>query len=371
MPRKTPHHIVARRYTTSTGEARTIYTVRFWDWQGIRRFFPGTDNLQTAITIRDFRLGQNAVRYDFDREKQQRKVSGNALGAWSERWLERKSHKHSHGKDRVSVERIRAFFGNVALAAITASRIEEYVNWRQTHLTRYGRPPMPATINRELAVLRSLLLAAVRDGLLEKAPRVALLAEHNQRQRTATEAEYLALCQTISPCCRGPLVLLWEVGMRLNEAVTLTRRQISFERAWIDLGKTKTGEPRRVPMNAAVLEILQPAAALAPQEPVFRAEDGQPLTRHIFTYRFLKACETLGIVGLWRHDLRSSFVTRKQREGWDREFIKRITGHRSDSAFDRYSRPTFDDLRRVVGDTAAPPQKPTADDPGTDNSVSP
>ena len=56
----------------------------------------------------------------------------------------------------------------------------------------------------------------------------------------------------------------------------------------------------------------------------------------------------LKVDGLWLHDLRASFVTRKMREGRDRELIKMFTGHRTDHAFRRYSRPTLEDLKAVI-----------------------
>ena len=46
------------------------------------------------------------------------------------------------------------------------------------------------------------------------------------------------------------------------------------------------------------------------------------------------------------HDLRRPFVTRKVQEGWD--YIKAITGHRTDKVFARYNKPSLEALKKVV-----------------------
>lgn len=54
---------------------------------------------------------------------------------------------------------------------------------------------------------------------------------------------------------------------------------------------------------------------------------------------------------LWAHDLRATFVTEKERQGWPRKLIREFSGHRSEIIFNRYSRPTLDDLRAFIGDS--------------------
>lgn len=356
-----PDHISQRVYRTGDGRTRVIYRIRFTDWKSVARFFPGTDNLKIALQVRDFRLGQNAVHYDFDQEKQERHVPSQTFFSWSERWLAVKREKRSHDKDRVSGARLKEFFGDVPLVEITKMRVEEYKQWRKQQVTRYGRPPAPGTINRELAYLRSLLIAAAEEGLIAKRPAVELYPEFAKRDRQASAAEYSALLRLIGPAHRIPLIILRELGMRLKEAVCVRWGQISLQQQTIHLGQTKTGEPRLVPMSPDVyreLTVLAAGLMADPQldDPVFRNEAGKPLTRDMFIGAFKRACKEAGIEGLWRHDLRRTFSTSKLREGWDREFVKKVMGLRSDAALQHYNRPTLEDARRVVGWTAVGPQ---------------
>jgi integrase len=73
---------------------------------------------------------------------------------------------------------------------------------------------------------------------------------------------------------------------------------------------------------------------------------GKPIER--FDRAFKTACRNAGVEGLWIHDIRATFATRKISEGFDRDWVKMITGHRTDNVFRRYNRPSLESLRRVV-----------------------
>lgn len=64
---------------------------------------------------------------------------------------------------------------------------------------RFKRTPQAATINRELACLRSILILAAKDGIIEKVPYVKLLEEKNTRSRVATQQELKALLKVSLP----------------------------------------------------------------------------------------------------------------------------------------------------------------------------
>jgi len=62
----------------------------------------------------------------------------------------------------------------------------------------------------------------------------------------------------------------------------------------------------------------------------------------------LNAVDRAGLKDVHFHDLRCSFATRKVAEGWDRNYLKAITGHRTDKVFARYNKPSLKTLRAVV-----------------------
>jgi len=73
---------------------------------------------------------------------------------------------------------------------------------------------------------------------------------------------------------------------------------------------------------------------------------GKPVER--FERAFNTACRKAEVEGHWTNDIRATFATRKIDEGFDRDWVKMITGHRTDNVFKRYNRPSLENLRKVV-----------------------
>jgi len=63
---------------------------------------------------------------------------------------------------------------------------------------------------------------------------------------------------------------------------------------------------------------------------------------------FKGACLRAGIRDFQFRDLRHCFVTRKRREGKDYLSIRKITGHKTNSVFERYNAFNVEDLQLVV-----------------------
>ncbi len=344
-------HLYKRQYQTASGDWSTLYYARFKDWKRVRRTLPLGSDLKTAKEELKVYEARNVRREDFDKDR----VRGLTLFPWIERFLQIKASKKSLDKDEVSCDRLKAFFGDCSLDSIITSWVESYKQKRLVEPTRKGTPPAPGTINRELACLRSMLILAARDGLIDKVPYIVFFEEKNERNRTASQEEFEALLRVSPPHLQEVLICIWDTGMRKGEtAATLTWDRVDLKKDLIGLGKkdTKTGYARLVPISPRLKSILSDIRQ--------REKGGKvvTMTDHVFLYKgkpfknfkrsFEAACRKAGIEGLWIHDLRASFATRKIGDGFDRDWVKMITGHKSDNVFKRYNRPSFDALRAVV-----------------------
>jgi len=69
--------------------------------------------------------------------------------------------------------------------------IEAYQAKRQRGNDQYKRPPSPAAVNRGLALKKTLMKRAIRDGYLERNPvnPVRTLKESNERSRVLEPGE--------------------------------------------------------------------------------------------------------------------------------------------------------------------------------------
>jgi len=350
MKQKLPRNMYAKRYVTKSGQPRTLYYVRFKDWKGIKRRFPAGDKYEVAKRVRDRFVGQNLEHYDFDGKQQ-----GLSLFGWSQRFLQVKAAKKSIDKDRISTQRLKDFFGDCRLEEISSSMIEEFKQSRLNNLTRGDKLTSTATVNREVACLRTMLNLAADDGLLDRIPRMKLLAEH-ERDRKCSPEEFHEIYEKLPAHLRLPITFLSETGMRVSELLGIRWKQVDFKRDLLILqfGTTKGKAARQIPLShvmRSVLEELKKQKVKSMNDAVF-VHKGKPITRYQVSKAFRVARDESEIKDLWVHDFRRTFATGKLDERWDRDWIKMITGHKTDVAFKHYNKPTIDQLRKVVEGTS-------------------
>ena len=98
--------------------------------------------------------------------------------------LEDVKRKKSFERDeRTAQKRLDPYFGKIPTKSITPSLINEYVAQRLNTKTYRNANVKPATVNREMALLKTMFNKAIRDGKLEKNPvnGVKHLRENNER----------------------------------------------------------------------------------------------------------------------------------------------------------------------------------------------
>lgn len=340
MNRRLPPNLYERKYMTKGGYVRTLWYPRFKDWRGKRRTFSGIPDFNRAKAELARLMALNDKGHDFDAPKPKHQ----RLDASIDTFLELKSAKKSIARDRQTAVRLKTFFGNCQIHDIGTSRMLSY---------RKSRAGLTiATVNRELAFLRSILRLAHQDGALETLPHIPIEAEHNDRVRTASDQEYMAILKKLEPEIRDVVEVLWETGFRLGEVLKLAPIDLYEREKAIHIRRVreKGGLMSMLPMSARAWTILSMRA----KGKAATAKLFEP-TRYMVRWHFRAACMKLGITELWVHDLRATFATKKERQGWPRKSIREFTGHRTDYAFNRYSRPTIDDLRRFIGNTVATP----------------
>lgn len=174
----------------------------------------------------------------------------------------------------------------------------------------------PATVNRYLASLSTVMTYAVREcGWIMDNPclRVAKFTESKGRDRIASRDE----CPRLLEECKNsrnehllPVVLLAiTTGMRQGEILGLTWDCIDLDRQVINLKETKNGRPRTVSIVDQSLDLLKEHhSKRSPYTPyVFPAKKrfGKISIRKAWD----EAVKRAGIDNLRFHDLRHTFAT--------------------------------------------------------------
>jgi integrase len=128
---------------------------------------------------------------------------------------------------------------------------------KQTRLAEpSGRTPQflvkPATVNRELACLKTIVSKAMKNGKAGSNPArgVKLLKENNERDRILSPEAYTRLLAQGSPHLYQIVKMAYHTGMRQGEIINLTWGQVDLKEGFIRLHPedTKTNEGRLVPL---------------------------------------------------------------------------------------------------------------------------
>ena len=157
--------------------------------------------------------------------------------------------------------------------------------------------------------------------------------------RILTAEEYQDL---LSACTKSNLVFLHDIvefayltAMRFGEITKLKTRDIDFVKGTAFLSDTKNGESRLVPMTNRALEI---AKKYRFQSKLF------PITRDKCRHYFEQAMKRAQIHKFRFHDLRACAITNLFLNGWSIAEVSVVSGHKTWSELQRYTRIKASDL---------------------------
>ncbi|MFX0198639.1 MAG: tyrosine-type recombinase/integrase [Candidatus Hodarchaeota archaeon] len=243
-------------------------------------------------------------------------------------------NKRSYRDDIYRVKRLLDTFGGKALSEISTQDIERFK-------ARLAREVSPATVNRHLTLLKTILNKAVEWGKTEANPAkgVKLFRENNQRVRFLSDDEEVKL-EPVFPSKYWHLVeFAIHTGMRKSEMFNLRWTDINFQTRVITIPRSKSGEMRHIPMNDRIVEILRGLPSRMKGEWVFPSLTGTtPMGGDNFTKRvFDPTLKKAGIEDFRWHDLRHTFASRLVMKGNDLTTVRELMGHKDIKMTLRYS----------------------------------
>jgi len=259
--------------------------------------------------------------------------------------------KASYDRDGDSIENLKRLLGKrTKIRDLTEGKVESYQR------TRLGeKSPVhplstvrPATVNRELSCLKSILNRAVRHGKLNENPisNVKKLQENNVRERILTQEEFERLLTQCPPHLEPIVLTAYYTGMRKSEILGLKWEEVDLEKGFIRLRgeRTKSGAGRSIPLHPRVKKRLSRLAQAISSERVFLRQ-GNPLLD--IKKGFRGACGRAGIQDFTFHDLRHCAINNLRVAGNDYIKIMSLSGHRTNSVFRRYTVVTEEELSKM------------------------
>ncbi len=246
-------------------------------------------------------------------------------------------HKRGRAVEHYLIRTLGVVFGNKKITELTAEEAERYKTDRV-------RRVKPATVNREMTLLKHMLSKAVEWKLLSTNPfrGIRSLNVPTRMERILElheETRLLAACGGIrSWHLRPVIVLALNTGMRRGELLSLEWEQIDLMRRRIRILNAKTtSSERSVPMNSTVYGLLCDLAQKRTSKLVFpsKRRDGNRFLD--LKKGFMKAVTLAGLPKIRFHDLRHTFATRLVQAGVDIITVQHLLGHARISMTARYA----------------------------------
>jgi integrase len=305
----------------------------------------GTSNKRLARKILDMRRAE-IVEGRFGIPKS----NPPTLDAWATQFLESIPHPNTKRTYKSCIQVLNDFFGQVKLSELTLERIEQF------KITRSKAGAGPATINRNLAVLRRMLKLAARQRLIARSPfaddSVESLEERKfrRRPRIITFEEEQRILGNARPLLKALIVLLVETGLRVGkEALPLKWADIDFADNVIHVRESKTFAGRRVlPMSSfCVTELLQWKTLMGPDFSPFVFPNPSNPANHLKSVRkpWATALKDAKIDFFRIYDLRANFASRLSASGNSDNLVAGVIGHSTTSIVQTYAK-VVDEYRR-------------------------
>jgi integrase len=286
---------------------------------------------------------------------------------------------------------LNAYFKNMRISSITTSKLKDFRKWRegdkavlaykeksfqnevavrtlklrkltpgqletiQEESREWVENAVKATTNRRLTALRAMFNYAVKQELISKndVPYFPMAAGvDNVRTGTVSDEMFENILKELPGTLHPYLVLLNATGMRSGQAEQLTWDMVNEDRTVLNIPGTIT-KSRKPQTLALVNKEGKPFTWSMWIKKAVRVE-GQPIFDTTdFRSQWRQACHKLkfGVYdpekqtyrGLKPHDFRRTAISRMTENGVDRAVVKSISGHKTDSVFNRYD---IKDLRQ-------------------------
>ena len=238
-------------------------------------------------------------------------------------WCQANKAERTYQVDQHIINRrLTPFFQGHYLASIKPKALEDY----KTH--RF-RTIQPRTVNRELAVLRSMFTRAIEWQFLKAHP-MAEVKDFKFQERPPAFLTPDQLGQLLEACNQQRLyvfvILAAHTGMRKSEVFNLRWSDVDFNRAELTVRQTKNNEYRIIPMNELVRDTLKEHPRHITSELVMTHGDGTPYKK--VDKAFHTALEKAKLPRIRIHDLRHSFASNLVTAGAPLNVVQELLGHK-------------------------------------------
>lgn len=265
---------------------------------------------------------------------------------WQEaviRWLSESSHKKSIETDKIRLRWLHTHLHNSKLEEITKTKIDAIKSAKQ------NEGVSNATVNRTLALLRSILNRAKQDWeWLDSTPSVRLFPENAARVRWLSHEESDRLIHELPEHLKAMVRFTLSTGLRESNVTGLQWSQIDMQRhcAWIHADQAKGKKAIAVPLNNDALTVIR--QQIGKHDTHVFTYKGNPVTR-ANNHAWEKALIRAGITDFRWHDLRHTWASWHVQNGTPIHVLKELGGWSDLTMVLRYAHLSSKHLEEYAG----------------------
>lgn len=311
---------------------------------------PSGRRVQKSSGTTDRRLAEEFAAQLWAETYREQKLGDRPRRTWEEavaEWSAVHAHKRSFSKDLANLGWLDPHLAGKRLDKIGANLIRELASKRAAEPAnkRKGKPKKDepeaftsgATVNRMLALIRSILRHAVTLEFIDRAPAIKLRHEPAERLRWLTRADADLLLAELPPHLAAAARFALATGLREQNVLQLEWSSVDLDRriAWVHADQAKAGRSIAVPLNAAAVVVLRQQQA-ASKRWCFPGPDGAPPVR-ASNKSWYSAVKRAGLAPLRWHDLRHTWASWHVQAGTPLEALKELGGWKSLAMVMRYA----------------------------------
>ncbi|MGZ3604700.1 MAG: tyrosine-type recombinase/integrase [Thermodesulfobacteriota bacterium] len=289
---------------------------------------PSKKNAQKVIDKKKTEIVENKY---LDIRKEPDPIKFHAFAKEYLQWAKANKKPSSYVRDSYIMRTFDVEFEGKNIGDITTWHIEKFKTERKKTVN-------PASINRELAILKHLFSKAVEWGKLKESPagkKVKFFKGAVNRVRFLMPNEFQTLLSNCDDFLKPIVTVAVHTGMRRGELLNLKWDQVSFEQGIITILDTKNSERKDIPMDDTVKATLQGLERRG--EFVFPNNRGKPFNPTTIHYAFHAALDRTGITDFRFHDLRHTFASNLVMAGVKIEKVQKLMGHKMIGMTQRYA----------------------------------
>ena len=313
-----------------------IYVSKRWpDGSRFRRVMPNKTIAKKALSRIDESIAMGTWRKLKEEFSQQDHQRNPTIKEFAEIYLNQYCSVQNRRPDfkEQALRSIIEILGSLRVKQFTRKHARRFMVKRSSEVA-------PATINRNLSVLKNMFSFAVEMDYIESNPLQGfkLLPETERALRIMTYSEYRKLVKCVADCdsAIGAFwAILGETALRKSEGLRLAWDDIDFSRRQLTVQESKGGTARYIPLSVFAIDTLGSLIRVIGQEAVFLRENHKPWRDP--RGPFLEGRKSAGLTWVkGSHDFRHFRATQWLLGGMDIKTVQALLGHKDINTTMRY-----------------------------------